>query len=319
MEDLVDHVAAAEERVHRLEVLELAVRPPDAVGPSILCPLIVRKSQSSSSHVDRDVRARAARRPRARARRPRARRRRAPSPAAACRASSTSPVTAKQLRPLGEQRAEVREVEQAVVGDAGCTGASRPCPFAASCQGTMFEWCSMSVRRISSPSFRNWRAHACATRFDRLRRPAGEDDVSRLRRADETGELRASALVELGGLLGEQVDASVGVRVVPFVELALGIDDLARLLRRRGRVQVDERPVADRPRQDREVRADAFDVESRRSPLRHRHGVSPPSPVSPSRPGQPRARAPCGCPRSPSPRARGRVPCRRTSRYARRS
>ena len=37
--------------------------------------------------------------------------------------------------------------------------------FATSCQGTMFEWCSMSVRRISSPSRRNFRPHPFATRF----------------------------------------------------------------------------------------------------------------------------------------------------------
>ncbi len=36
---------------------------------------------------------------------------------------------------------------------------------AASCQGTMFEWCSISDRRISSPSCRTRRAHAYATRF----------------------------------------------------------------------------------------------------------------------------------------------------------
>ena len=37
--------------------------------------------------------------------------------------------------------------------------------LAASCHGTMFEWCSISDRRISSPSRTNFRAHACATRF----------------------------------------------------------------------------------------------------------------------------------------------------------
>ena len=40
-----------------------------------------------------------------------------------------------------------------------------PVTWAVSCQGTMFEWCSMSVRRISSPSFRNFRPQPWATRF----------------------------------------------------------------------------------------------------------------------------------------------------------
>ena len=38
-------------------------------------------------------------------------------------------------------------------------------PRTASCHGTMFEWCSISDSRISSPSRRNFRAQAYATRF----------------------------------------------------------------------------------------------------------------------------------------------------------
>ena len=40
-----------------------------------------------------------------------------------------------------------------------------PVTAAVICHGTMFEWCSISVIRISSPSRRNFRPQPCATRF----------------------------------------------------------------------------------------------------------------------------------------------------------
>ncbi len=40
-----------------------------------------------------------------------------------------------------------------------------PVASATSCQGTMFEWCSISVNRISSPSRRNFRPQALAMRL----------------------------------------------------------------------------------------------------------------------------------------------------------
>ncbi len=40
-----------------------------------------------------------------------------------------------------------------------------PVAWAASCQGTMLEWCSISVITISSPGRRNLRPQAAATRL----------------------------------------------------------------------------------------------------------------------------------------------------------
>jgi hypothetical protein len=62
--------------------------------------------------------------------------------------------------------------------------------------------------------------------------------------------------------VAEFVGGPVDVGVVPLVELGQRVDDLAWLLRGVGAVQVDERlPAANSPVQDREVLADARDVE----------------------------------------------------------
>src|SRR5262249_60307337 len=65
-----------------------------------------------------------------------------------------------------------------------------------------------------------------------------------------------------GRLLAQLVVGPVDVGVVPLVELGQRVHDVARLLGGVGAVEVDERPAAaDRAVQDREVLADARDVE----------------------------------------------------------
>ena len=89
----------------------------------------------------------------------------------------------------------------------------------------------------------------------------GEDDLGELR-ADERGDPVARRLVEVGRLLGDLVRAAVHGGVVPLVELALGVENLARLLRGGAAVEVDEpAAVAHGPREDREVRAESVGVE----------------------------------------------------------
>ena len=76
-------------------------------------------------------------------------------------------------------------------------------------------------------------------------------------RPDERRDGRPGRLEVVGGLLGELVRATVDRRVVLLVEGALGVEDRCRLVRRRPRVEVDERPAAaHRARQDGEVAAD---------------------------------------------------------------
>ena len=80
---------------------------------------------------------------------------------------------------------------------------------------------------------------------DAFGRAAGEDDLARRTGVDEAAHGFARLLVQFGGLLREEVDAAVyvGIHVVVFV--ADGFDHLARLLRRRGVVEIDERTAID--------------------------------------------------------------------------
>ena len=79
---------------------------------------------------------------------------------------------------------------------------------------------------------------------------------------DQAGDGRARGLVGVGGLLREQVRAAVHGRVVPLVEVPLGVEDRVGLLGRGPRVEVDQPvPAAHRARQDREVGPDLLDVE----------------------------------------------------------
>ena len=88
---------------------------------------------------------------------------------------------------------------------------------------------------------------------DRLRRVAGEDDVLRVPRADVPRRLRAHPLVGVRRLHRERVDAAVDVRVLRLVVARQRLDDGARLLRRRGVVEVDQRMAVHLAPEDGEV------------------------------------------------------------------
>ena len=96
---------------------------------------------------------------------------------------------------------------------------------------------------------------------------AAEDDLAGLRRVDELGDLLAGALEERRCPLAELIDAPMDVGVVLQVDGRHRVDDLPRLLARRRVVEVDERLAVHGARQDREVRADALDVQRGRSLL----------------------------------------------------
>ena len=100
-----------------------------------------------------------------------------------------------------------------------------PVSFATTCQGMMLEWCSISVRTMTSPGRSAQRAPAVGDEVDRFGRVAGEDDLARVRSVEETGDLAACLIVGDGGTLGQAVDAAMDVGVVLLVEVADGVDD----------------------------------------------------------------------------------------------
>ena len=127
--------------------------------------------------------------------------------------------------------------------------------------------------------------------------------------ADERGDPRAGRLVGLGRLLGELVGPAVRGRVVLLVEVALGVEHLPRLLRRRAGVEVDQRlPAPHGAAEDREVGAQELGVQCD-GPRATRSAAE----VMPSPPPRPRSSA-----RSRRPRAGRRARARPARRCARR-
>ena len=143
----------------------------------------------------------------------------------------------------------------------GTTTSFAPFSAARICQGTMLEWCSIPVTRISSPGPTLARPQAWATRFTPSVVAAGEDHLARLG-ADEAGDLLPRPLEGRRGPLGQVVDPAVHVGVVPVVEAGHRVDDGLRLLGGGAAVEEGEalpvRPLG----QDRELPAHRLHVEA---------------------------------------------------------
>ncbi len=117
-------------------------------------------------------------------------------------------------------------------------------------------------------------AHRIGDQVQCLGRALGEHDLAGLG-ADEGGNPGARALVGVGCLLAEQVRAAVRRRVVRGVELALGVEHLARLVRGGAGIQVDQRVAAAHgPGQDGEVRPHRGHVECGRAERIRRRGTA---------------------------------------------
>ncbi len=303
----MDHLAAAEHRVHRVEDLGLPVEAPRGGGPEHLVTAERQELAVERRHVDRMVRREL--RPvdghdrsdgvrgvdQLAQRRDRAERVRHAG-------------DGQDLRPLGEERAQVGQVELAVVrerdvlqGGARDGDGHLPRHDVRVVLHLGEQHLIALAQELAAPSLRD--------QVHRLRGSAREHDRLGPRGAEEPGEVRASALEELGGLLAQHVEASMRVRVVVRVEVGHRVDHLLRLLRRGGAVQVDERPVAHRAREDGEVLADPLDVQSPDVPRHGRLRLN----SRRSRPLPGRARR--GRPRTPWPRARAPARRRRSSRY----
>ena len=97
---------------------------------------------------------------------------------------------------------------------------------------------------------------------DGLGRVAGEDRCGRLG-AGEGRDPRASTLEQVGGLLGEPVDAAVDVGVAAAVVVVHRLDHRGGLLGGGGRVEVDERTTVDLTRHEREVGPDVEEAGGR--------------------------------------------------------
>ena len=91
--------------------------------------------------------------------------------------------------------------------------------------------------------------------IDRLGPTLGPDDLIRAFGIQEPRHGLARRLEGLGRLIGQGVQAAVDVGVGVLHRRRQGVDHRPRLLRRGGRVQIDERPAVHRPRQDRELGA----------------------------------------------------------------
>src|SRR6185369_2868470 len=87
------------------------------------------------------------------------------------------------------------------------------------------------------------------------RSPPREHDLFAAGSADEALHPVARGLVELGRLLAQRVDRAMDVGVAALVVLRHRLDDRARLLAGRCRVQVDEPVTVDLAREVREVAA----------------------------------------------------------------
>ena len=128
------------------------------------------------------------------------------------------------------------------------------------CQGTMLEWCSMIERMISSPSPIAMRPKRIRHQVVGLRGRLGEDDLVDRPGVEELAHGLARALEGFRRRVGHEVQAAMDVGVARLHGVHHGVDHRARLLRRGGVVEIDQRLAVDLLRQDRELRPDRFDV-----------------------------------------------------------
>src|SRR5713226_3310620 len=103
-------------------------------------------------------------------------------------------------------------------------------------------------------------APAVGHQVDGLRGVADEDDALATGGANERLDLIAGLFVLLGRFLGNGVDAAMDVSVVGAVVVVQRIDDRQRLLRGSGAVEVDQRLAVYLPLEDGEVGANLSDV-----------------------------------------------------------
>ena len=159
----------------------------------------------------------------------------------------------------------------------GTQSISAPARSASCCQGTMLEWCSISVSTIRSPAPTFGVAPGAGDEVDRLGRVADEDHLAPVGGADVVGDRRPGALVGGGRLGRERVRAAVDVGVVAALVAVDRLDRGQDPLGAGAGVEVGERLAADLALERRERRPDPS-IERRRA------GSSPAAPCRAARP-----------------------------------
>ena len=109
-------------------------------------------------------------------------------------------------------------------------------------------------------------APGAGDQVDRFGHVLGEHDAVGGGGADEAGHLGPGLLHLAGGLLGDGVDPPVHVGVGGLVVGVHRVEHGPRLLRRGGRVQVDDRLAVDLAGQEREVLLDRDRIQTHRNP-----------------------------------------------------
>ena len=212
---------------------------PMPVGPHILWP--VKRDEVGAP--GRDVGARGgARTGRRRPRRWRRRRgRRRPGGATGVIVPSTFDMAVNDTS-FGavDQAVEVGEVERGRRRRSGSSAARCRRSSASMCHGTMLAWCSSSVSTTGVAGAQVGPSPGLGDQVERLGGVLGEHDLALGAGADEAGDLGPGALERRGGLLGDGVHAAVDVGVGSSRSRSHRVEHLAGLLRRGGRVEVDE-------------------------------------------------------------------------------
>ena len=117
----------------------------------------------------------------------------------------------------------------------------------------------------------------------------GKDDLATRTRVNESAHALTRRLVARGRAFAQEMDAPMDVGVLVLVDVADGVDDVARLLRRRRVVEIDQRLPVDLAPEDGEVPAHASHVEGAGVPggLEADHGRAVGHHRSPSRVASP--------------------------------
>ena len=209
-----------------------------------------------------------------------------------------------QLRAALEQLPRVRPGRAGPRASTGAQSISAPDRSASCCQGTMFEWCSISVSTIRSPAPTLASPQARATRLIASVALRTKIDLAPVGGADVVGDRRAGALVGGGRLGRERVDAAVDVRVVAALVAVDRLDRGEHPLGAGAAVEVGELVAVDLALERRERGADLLD-----GVPRPRLGLSRVGSIAIEAAGAP-PRPPRGSSRSPSPRAARPAPGR---------
>jgi hypothetical protein len=114
---------------------------------------------------------------------------------------------------------------------------------------------------------------ALSDEIDAFRTALGEHDLASIGGVDEARHGGPSCLVGARRTLAQQVCRPVNVRVVVTIVGLKGVENLPRLLRRIGVVEIDERLAVNQLAEDREILADFLHIERGGlfGKFRHRH------------------------------------------------